>query len=50
MRYCATAAARVFTPSFSENTVKYHLKLIFEKLGVKTRAAAVAQYLNYAMA
>ncbi|MEM0922549.1 MAG: response regulator transcription factor [Pseudomonadota bacterium] len=34
----------------SENTVKYHLKLIFEKLGVKTRAAAVAQYLNYAMA
>lgn len=30
----------------SENTVKYHLKLIYEKLGVPNRSAAIAQYLN----
>ena len=30
----------------SENTVKYHLKLIYEKLGVPSRAAAVARYLE----
>ena len=30
----------------SENTVKYHLKLIYEKLGVANRAAAVARFLE----
>ncbi len=29
----------------SENTVKYHLKLIYEKLGVPNRATAVARYM-----
>jgi len=30
----------------SENTVKYHLKLIYGKLGVANRASAVAQYVQ----
>ncbi len=30
----------------SENTVKYHLKLIYDKLGVPNRATAVAQYMQ----
>lgn len=30
----------------SENTVKYHLKLIYGKLGVGNRATAVAQYMQ----
>lgn len=30
----------------SENTVKYHLKLIYDKLGVPNRATAVAQFLQ----
>jgi DNA-binding NarL/FixJ family response regulator len=30
----------------SENTVKHHLKLIYEKLGVANRAAAVARFLE----
>ena len=32
----------------SENTVKYHLKIIYEKLGVSSRAAAVARYIERA--
>lgn len=32
----------------SENTVKYHLKLIYEKLGVANRATAVAKYIERA--
>lgn len=32
----------------SENTVKYHLKLIYDKLGVPNRATAVAQFLQRA--
>ncbi|MEM6933087.1 MAG: LuxR C-terminal-related transcriptional regulator, partial [Pseudomonadota bacterium] len=31
----------------SENTVKYHLKLIYEKLDVQNRSMAVARYINY---
>ncbi len=30
----------------SENTVKYHLKLIYGKLGVGNRATAIAQYMQ----
>jgi len=30
----------------SENTVKYHLKLIYGKLGVSNRATAIAQYMQ----
>jgi two-component system nitrate/nitrite response regulator NarP len=30
----------------SENTVKHHLKVLFSKLEVKNRAAAVARYLT----
>jgi two-component system nitrate/nitrite response regulator NarP len=32
----------------SENTVKYHLKLIYDKLGVPNRATAVAQFMQRA--
>jgi len=32
----------------SENTVKYHLKLIYDKLGVSNRATAVAQFIQRA--
>lgn len=32
----------------SENTVKYHLKLIYGKLGVANRATAIAQYMQWA--
>jgi two-component system nitrate/nitrite response regulator NarP len=32
----------------SENTVKYHLKLIYDKLGVPNRATAVSQYIQRA--
>lgn len=32
----------------SENTVKYHLKLIYDKLGVQSRAGAVARFLQRA--
>ncbi|MEM9371374.1 MAG: response regulator transcription factor, partial [Pseudomonadota bacterium] len=31
----------------SENTVKYHLKLIYEKLDVQNRSMAVARYIIY---
>lgn len=31
----------------SENTVKYHLKLIYDKIGVTSRAMAVAKYLSH---
>lgn len=34
----------------SENTVKYHLKLIYGKLGVANRATAIAQYMQRANA
>lgn len=34
----------------SENTVKYHLKLIYGKLGVANRATAIAQYMQRAAA
>ena len=34
----------------SENTVKYHLKLIYGKLGVGNRATAIAQYMQRAAA
>ena len=30
----------------SQNTVKYHLKLIYEKLGVPNRATAVARFME----
>ena len=33
----------------SENTVKYHLKLIYEKLGVRNRSTAVAKYFSYSV-
>ncbi|GMG82048.1 hypothetical protein LNKW23_12610 [Paralimibaculum aggregatum] len=33
----------------SENTVKYHLKIVYDKLEVSTRSMAVAKYLNYAI-
>ncbi|MCH7551568.1 MAG: response regulator transcription factor [Proteobacteria bacterium] len=32
----------------SENTVKYHLKLIYDKLGVPNRATAVARFMQRA--
>ena len=34
----------------SENTVKYHLKLIYGKLGVANRATAIAQFMQRANA
>lgn len=37
-------AARI---GISENTVKYHLKNLYDKLGVKNRAMAVALYMSH---